>query len=784
MQGIGGESSCPSKPYRDVSKSDCCSSDPIQPCRRRRHRAAGAALTLLAMGLLWGLFWGFGSYAHWRTNFYTASSADFVKDLYTTTWHVEHDTSATQVLAMNYPHGEYYTFTGLQPLVAWPLQVAHRAGVVEASRAVLPAYNLLTWLSVMLCALFLYLLFVELRLPVWYAALAALLVTLLSPQLQRMGGHLSLSYYCAIPMLLYFTVRHLRTCRWGYSAAIGLLAILFGLSHPYYLVFYLSLSACVWLYLLLRRGVLQVAPRQLLLSALLQVVLPVVLFYAATHVGLAEGCRTSVPNGFGRYGGRVEGLLFPYGRLYFWEHSHLWRDVEWEARAYVGLVGVGCTLYVVYHFVRSLLTRRPQEALRPTDSRELNLLLLVAVLLTVYACGVPMKWLPRNALTFIGPLAQIRAGGRLTWLFYYTINVVAFVLLHRWWSTAGQGKRGRTAVLAVALLLAGTEAVDHNLRNKAWYNNSWPEWTDYDNRTADNAWVHTFDPAPYQAVLSLPIFNVGSEFIYLPDVDDMFRRSAYISIKTGLPLICHESARSDVQQAWACLSLAHTAWDKLPLATSLPDNRPLLVAVSPDRGLLNEAERRLLSLASPVGEANGVPLFALPVAALDSVVVQTQRDLRALYASTPLTAAPADTVRGNLHSRILLLDQSTTFVGNAELSFWMSDVMEDLHSRTTVWVDVFDAEGQRRQIHSGQMEDMIDIINSRSGEGLVRCNFCLPEDAVRLRVTVRNAYVRRTEVQFRSILLRPEDCPVAFSAERDYINNIPLPDEEPSSLVQ
>ena len=279
----------------------------------------------------------------------------------------------------------------------------------------------------------------------------------------------------------------------------------FGMCHPYYIVFFVAVILVETVYIIVRRDSIpwckDKALGKITLSTMLQLLLPLCLFYLLTNVAMPGGERTSVPSGFFRYCGRIEGVLFPYGRTYFFDDSELFASVQWEARNYVGVVAVVAMLLIVWRFFGNLFKKRFSALLRPTDSREVNLFLLVATLLMLYACGVPLNWLPRNVITHIGPLAQFRAGGRFVWLFVYVINIVAFYGLWRWMQS--NATMLRKIVLFAALLVMAGEATAYNWRNKAWYNNSWPEWTDYDNQLPQNQWVNNIDISKYQAILTL-----------------------------------------------------------------------------------------------------------------------------------------------------------------------------------------------------------------------------------------------------------------------------------------
>lgn len=740
----------------------------------KHSRLLGMAATTVAIVLLIGIFWGFGWFAHPGSYLMSTKSEDYVKDLFTTTYHVAYDDEATQCRAMNYPYGEYHTFSGLQPLVATPLRILKHLGVDHAEQAVLPITNSLILLSIVLCALLLYLLLCELSLPWWYSALAALLLTLLSPQLQRMGGHITLAYYCAVPALLYLSLRHARTAGMGWAAALGVCAFLFGLCHPYYMVFYLVASLFTLVWQLTRRGEGRWSTGKITLSAVLQVIVPLALFFLATHIGLDDGNRTSVPSGLMKYRGRLLGLLLPYGRPYYDWGNPLFIPIEWEAMSFLGVVPVAALVALLWCSIRSLVNKK-YRGWRPTESSWLNVMLLAAVLLTIYAFGFPLGWLPRNLPCYLGPLAQIRATGRLVWMLYYVMGVVAFVMLYRWYNRSPHG--WRRVVLIAAFILSAADATAYNYRNHGWYTQRWDEWTDYDNRLATNQWVGQHDWSQYQAVLTLPVFNIGSEHTYLPPAGNMFHHSALISIKTGLPLVCNESSRSDIDQAWQCIATGRTAWANLPLADALPNSKPLLLAVAEDTTLLSEAERRLLNHAEPLDNLGQCRLYALPVTALQTVVRETQTALYQQYnqcIDTGNHVLNTNKITVDLRRGATIMDTAIGFTGKAELSFWLDDILTDMIGRTQLMIEAFDDSDKRIELFNWSIGDFIDLVDFASGQGLLRTQIDIPYESVRIKASLRNRYTKPHTVGCHNVLLRPIDQHVAFHSDRRYIDNTPV----------
>lgn len=514
---------------------------------------------------------------------------------------------------------------------------------------------------------------------------------------------------------------------------------------------------------------------------MLQLLLPLCLFYLLTNVAMPAGERTSVPSGFFRYCGRIEGVLFPYGRTYFFDDSELFASVQWEARNYVGVVAVVAMLLIVWRFFGNLFKKRFSALLRPTDSREVNIFLLVATLLMLYACGVPLNWLPRNVITYIGPLAQFRAGGRFVWLFVYVINIVAFYGLWRWMQS--NATMLRKIVLFAALLVMAGEATAYNWRNKAWYNNSWPEWTDYDNQLPQNQWINNIDISKYQAILTLPVFNAGSEMVTLPSQDRMFVRSALLSMKTGLPLVCNESARSNIRQAWDCIALSRTAFDFLRLADSLPNEKPLLLAVTKEKNRLTDAERIILHYADTLMTLDEMDLYSVHPDVLRLARVVTSDSLEALFDASTTDSIDygtsalivPDTTEGDIHRWTTVYNGPLTLTGDVEISFWMSHILDDQYSRTDI--KVFATAGDEEQQIFGWCSDvLIDIVDIDRNEGLLRLHTSLPDGCSNLRIIMRNKQMRPSPVMFHHLLVRPEGMHVPFVDGQRYIDNIPLKD--------
>ena len=753
---------------------------------RQHNHIIGIVATTVAAILLFGLLWGFDWLGGgWKTNFFTSVGTDFIKDLYTTTYHAAHDDDLMVSHAMNYPQGEHYTYSGLQPWIAMPLQLLRNMGVQNVERAVLPLMNLWIIVGVILCALFLYLLLTRLRLPMWYSVGSALVITLMSPQLLRMGGHISLSYYCVIPMLLYFSVCHMQTWRHVWAVAFGVTAFVFGLAHPYYYVFFAVVAIFELGWMVWRCHKKDVRWQRCAVSFLLQFVLPTTLFLVATSIGIPEGERNPVPFGYYKYMASIEGLMLPYAKWYCDNHSRLFGEVNWEGCSYIGLVADIVAIILLFLALRALFSRRRRKDFNATGNTELNVLLVASVALLIYALGVPLRWLPRNFATYLpSMLLHIRALARLEWLFCYVIGIVASYMLYHWWLRNKQ--TGRTVIFVLAIVIACTEALAGNLKNKAWYGyNRWEDWVDYDNNLPQNAWMQNFDTDRYQALLCMPGFNIGSELTDLyPDLD-LYKRCAMISVRTGLPQICNYNSRGVIRQAWDRVALTRTAWNDFDLVQQLPSNRPLLVVASNDSTKLSSTEKMLLQEASLINVFSDVSLYELPISAFKTVTRKTQDDLRKRRTqaiSNNYVTSPD--VIGDVHKKLTLIDCDLLDAECQELSFWMTPVLTPQYGQCWWWITL-SGDGMKEQSSMGWiLADSLAAVDTRLNKGMLRFRLDVPQGYSHVKMEVRNRYMKPSVAHFQQILLRPANVDIATQmGDTLLLNNIPVPDHDVAKYV-
>ena len=100
---------------------------------------------------------------------YFATDGDGFKAYYGALYHARYDSLPFRTYSMNYPFGEVITFTDSQPLLVNGIRFisAHIADITPYTVGII---NLMMLLSVILGALFIYLLFREAGTAWWYAS--------------------------------------------------------------------------------------------------------------------------------------------------------------------------------------------------------------------------------------------------------------------------------------------------------------------------------------------------------------------------------------------------------------------------------------------------------------------------------------------------------------------------------------------------------------------------------------------------------------------------------------
>ncbi|KKL17297.1 hypothetical protein LCGC14_2486960, partial [marine sediment metagenome] len=210
------------------------------------NKKLGAVLTVVIASLL--IFVFFNRHILEANQVSFASGGDGLKSTFGTLYHIQYDSSYWHFQGMNYPYGESVFFTGNQTFLTNIIKFCKELGIDYSDKTV-GILNIWLLFSFVICSLFLFLIFYELGLPVWYSILGSLIITFLTPQWDRLGGHYNLGYAYVFPIAIYLMMRFYRKPAYGLSILFGLFIFIIAGKHVYYiaLVGILWVVYCVWL---------------------------------------------------------------------------------------------------------------------------------------------------------------------------------------------------------------------------------------------------------------------------------------------------------------------------------------------------------------------------------------------------------------------------------------------------------------------------------------------------------------------------------------------------------
>ncbi|MBT9392996.1 hypothetical protein KLP40_07465 [Hymenobacter sp. NST-14] len=590
-----------------------------------RQNWGGLAVLLLSLGILLAVF---GPALLHPGHYYFQAGGDGIQSYFATAYYAFYD-GGQHFSGMNYPVGENFNYPNLQPLIAWGIATAQRLGL-PAARHTIGITNAAALGSLLLTPPVMYLLLRRFRLPVVYAVIMALLIGFLSPQVQRLGDHMSLSYTCFVPALWYCIIRMQdEPYRAKWYVVFGVLSILMGLIMLYFL-------ACGCMLLLLHAGLLVLRKhRPWGLVWRMSVAALVPLGLTRSWLWLTDTVTDRPPNPYGllEYVATPTGVFSPSvgpGQGW-WQTLFQTEAASYEAMAYVGLVTTLTLLVVGFLAFRKFLIRPTfGSRLLPAGIPDALYLGLVASgILLLISFGQPMKFPGLGWLVdYLGPFKQFRALGRFAWPFYYVATVFTAWLLWRLWQY--QQQAGQTWLLRLwlpALLLVWAGEAWINLDTKARQVLAGAGAEDFFNKqnglTARLSWANR-RPEEFQAILPLPYFNKGSDRIDLDGSGESMFQAHRLAVTTGLPELSTYVSRPSMTQVLRHVQLLSSTLVPKPLLHSFPSRKPLLLLVTSP--WLSPEETRLVSLSHLLIDAPEGRLYELTLDSLARTTIARERE--------------------------------------------------------------------------------------------------------------------------------------------------------------
>lgn len=525
---------------------------------------------------------------------YLNGSLEGVSQYVNTAWHVERDTTLVHFGGQQYPFGEHIAFTDNAALTSSLLQWVHRH-IWDLSGSTAGILNVLVLLSVLLSAVFLWLLLHRLRLPMALSVGGALGIVFLSPQHAHLQHELGLSVMFIFPMVLWLlSLFEVSLTRRYVSLLIGLLVVAATQTNEFF-YWFLALF-------LLGYGCWQALSKpwwrhqyRIALHLMLMVLLPYVVLNFWYHWSDFAVDRPTQLETFRLNKSTLEGLFLPPDFV---------RQTGQIPQAYLGMTAALFTVLLVIRRFRLFPKRWSKGLHHQVHAPFLVAILFSCVMLLLTAIDLSlfpgMGWL----WDVTGPLLGLRRPAHLAWGFYYVINIVAVY----WLWQAAVHMPDRFALLRLPLALGPIVL----LLGEAYLWQHWIQVSPVPNPTRAYGLPVIEKPDDFQAMISLPYYHATpADTCAQPDAA-FYLRVRTLGLQHGLPDMGVYQYKPSIAKMLQLLQLNLEPCDLPTALNELPDDRPLLLAV--DSRNLFQQELQPWHIWHP-----SQPLYADSVLALRSV---------------------------------------------------------------------------------------------------------------------------------------------------------------------
>jgi hypothetical protein len=732
----------------------------------------------------------------WNLNtiFFTISG-DGLQAYFTSIYHVKFDPSFWHFNGLNYPYGEQVFFTGCQPIITNTIKlISPYCSIENYTLGILNAFMLF---SIVISAIFLYLIFKYFRINNWWSVIFSVSIAFLAPQIDRFGGHLSLTYVCAIPMVIYYLLKFSDALAWKYSIYIFLTILFFIGTHLYFAVFYFFIISVFFIYL-------RIYKKHTILSLIkhisIQLFLPLTIFQISNKLIENVSDRPSRPWGYLESNSSIEGLIFMPGRfyspIYDWIHPIY---PPWEGIAYLGVTSSVVLVAMMLIFIWNLLKRNWKFGFTILSDWKLNALFIAGIVSLIFSFGFPFIIIGgEELLQYFGPVKQFRGIGRFTWIIYFVLNIITVFLVIKYNERLVKWKQFTFTGLVAFLFVY--DAYCWTRGRCEMYANFLPEMTKSNFYSKQN-WFKKIDPKNYQAIIPMPYFHVGSENIWMEPESEIKKFVYPFALSTGLEITGVNMSRTSLTQTYKNLSLIlepNSSYEYLKDCSL----KPFLVVV--EDSSLNQREKEFVLKSDFITKNNGYSFYKI----LPEKLISFQKNLFHIKKNEIQNLQLPFSRQGfktndsisnfyfenfsqknskyildftknfnlQLHSILYEKEIKKNIIDtNYQISFWVKNFTEDLIPRTTVEISFFRKKGRINEVISStsfQLREGLTILMKKVA--LIEKDFVIPKDANALKITIWNDnFYKEKELTIDNLLIKPKSTNLVkhISKEIFFYNN-------------
>lgn len=272
----------------------------------------------------------------------------------------------------------------------------------------------------------------RLNMPAVFTILGSICITMLSPQIFRIMGHLTLSYVVFFPLSWWLLIKFTEAKnKILFTSLILINGVFWFFVHPYYVMIVSLFYASWWFVSVLQNKNLRVKSN--LLFFFLHVAVPLIITRLYVSSVDVHSFRSESPWGFWSSYARWNTVFMPthspfvdiMRKLFFPNGSQ-----EWEGWAYIGMPAVIVAVFSIFKVIRYLTRKRIRLIFNPVLPEILKASLWGSFFVLLFSMCLPFQLGLHFLVDWLSVLKQFRSLGRFAWVFYYVFTVYSVYIMY------------------------------------------------------------------------------------------------------------------------------------------------------------------------------------------------------------------------------------------------------------------------------------------------------------------------------------------------------------------
>ena len=553
------------------------------------------ALLLLFLALTFIVYF-YGPVLLSPNSFLFSSNGDAIKNYYTYAFFIENNISNIEFEGMNYPYMENFMYTDCHPLQASILKAIHSYFPVISNYSI-GILNLFLIFSLIITIFILYLIFIKLKINQLLSVFGALAITILSPQLFRLTGHLALSYSFFIPLIIYLLMLFESKPDKKHSLYLLLAMLFFFFTHAY-----LGMIASVLVFVYSIVGLINNQFIKRVNASYLKYIQPlgasimaIVIFYVFVKLTDSHIGRTTNPWGIFENHAQIASILLPVDGPLNGLKNTLFNGVKqpWEGWAYIGIIAIISIVFYIFNF-----TQKKYFYLKYLKNDFITQLFITSILFFCLSTLLPFRSIIFKLVDSISMIKQFRSIGRFAWAFYFITNILAIFIIDK---MALYLKEHNKKIIANSLIVLLPMFIAYE--GISYHKNISQEITKENNlfslKQLPTSYIEdckSINANKYQAIISLPFFYIGSDNYGKSGENDIYKLSFIFSYHLNLPMVNSYLSRTGIAESKNIMQLLGAGFYNKEIEKDIKSNKPFLIICGnkglsiADKSLLNKAK--------------------------------------------------------------------------------------------------------------------------------------------------------------------------------------------------